>query len=275
MDVPSPRIPDAIEPISAYRAWFFSIEGRTARLHPLSGPIQTSEAWEGAGSTWVTASCPRFGSTTHEVPSEGCSCGFYSLKELELAVAHTEMLHLMATHVATQGRRHGQVVLGRVLLSGKVIEHDLGYRAERARISELIPFRGTERSIMVLANRLGVGMAPAVDPGLREEVVRALVGSSGPPPTHARAPRKAPTQPPADALSGPVAGVLAIVVLIAASMLSLAGVWQPPIAVVFLSLLQLGRSADSLSQMFRDLRDWRGSGMNRPRFLPPVPPPAA
>jgi hypothetical protein len=265
MDDPSPRIPDAIEPIAAYRAWFYSIEGRTAQLYPLAGPPVSSlgNAWEGAGSTWVTASCPRFGSSNHEVPSEDCTCGFYSLKELELAVAHAEMFYFMAT----QGRGHGQVVLGRILLSGKVIEHDLGYRAERARIVELIPFHGTERSIMVLADRLGVGMAPAVEPSSQEEVLRELAGAPGPPPTHA--------QPPADHLRGAVAGVLAIMVLIASSTLLLAGVWQPPIAVVFLSLRQLGRSSESMSQAFRDLRDWRGSGSNRPRFLPPVPPPAA
>jgi hypothetical protein len=170
MDDPSPRIPDAIEPIVAYRAWFYSIEGRTAELYPLAGPPVSSlgNAWEGAGSTWVTASCPRFGSTAHEVPSEDCSCGFYSLKELELAAEHASIFHHM-----TMGPGPGRVVLGRILLSGKVIEHDLGYRAERARIAELIPFRGTERSIMVLAHRLGVGMAPAVEPqeGLLDDVL--------------------------------------------------------------------------------------------------------
>jgi hypothetical protein len=278
MDDLSPRIPDAIEPIAAYRAWFYSIEGRTAQLYPLSGGPTSwlGDAWEGAGTTWVTASCPTIGSQTHEVPSEDCSCGFYSLKELELAVAHAAVFHLMSTHTATQGRGHGQVVLGRILLSGKVIEHDLGYRAERARIAELIPFRGTERSVMVLAHRLGVGIAPAVDAGSQEEALIALVGSPGRPPTPTGAPRKALIDPPADPLTGPGAGVLAIVILIAVSILVLMGVWpQPPIALVFLSLGQLGRSADSMSQMFRDLRDWRASGSNRPRFLPPVPPPAA
>jgi hypothetical protein len=273
MDDPFPRIPDAIEPIAAYRAWFYSIEGRTAQLYPLAGPPMSSRGnvWAGAGTTWVSASCPRFGSTTHEVPSEYCSCGFYSLKELELAVEHAAIFH----HMGVMGPGPGRVVLGRILLSGKVIEHDLGYRAERARIAELIPFRGTERSIMVLAHRLGVGMAPAVEPCSQEEVLLSMGAPPVRPPARPRAPRKAITKYPADPLTGPVAGVLAIVALLAASLLLLAGVWQPPIAVVFLSLRQLGRSAESMSQAFRDLRDWRGSGSNRPRFLPPVPPPAA
>jgi hypothetical protein len=273
MDDPSPRIPDAIEPIAAYRAWFYSIEGRTAQLYPLAGPPVSSlgNAWKGAGTTWVTASCPRFGSTAHEVPSEHCTCGFYSLNELELVVEHAAIFH----HVGVMGPGPGRVVLGRILLSGKVIEHDLGYRAQRARIAELIPFRGTERSIMVLAHRLGVGMAPAVEPGSQEEVLLSMGGPPVRPPARPRALRKAITEPPTDPLTGPVAGVLAIVVLIAASMLLFAGVWQPPITVVFLSLHQLGRSADSMSRIFRDLRDWRGGGSNRPPFLRPVPPPAA
>lgn len=227
MDDPSPRIPDAIEPISAYRAWFYSIERRTARLYPLSGPTSTPDAWGGAGSTWVTASCPLFGSPTHEVPSEGCSCGFYSVKELDFAVSHTAMHHLMATHGRRQGMGQDPVVLGRVLLSGKVIEHDFGYRAERARIAELIPFRGTERSVMVLANRLGVGMAPAVDPGPREEAdIRLLLGSVGLPPAHPPAARKAPTPTSTDLLTGPVGGFLEIVGQVAASLLMLQGAWQ-------------------------------------------------
>jgi hypothetical protein len=53
-------------------------------------------------------------------------------------------------------------VLGRVLLAGKVIEHDEGYRAERARIAELIPVKGTERTVELLAAALGLPMGAAV-----------------------------------------------------------------------------------------------------------------
>ncbi len=241
MDDPSPRIPDAIEPISAYRAWFYSIEFRTAELYPISGSSKWN-AWEGAGSTWVTASCPRFKSPTHEVPSEGCTCGFYSHKELDLSVDHAGMFHLMTN----QGRGPDQVVLGRILLSGKVIEHEWGYRAERARIAELIPFRGTERSIMVLAHRLGVGMAPAVEPPSPEEVLDLRL-----------VPRPRPSRPPQpspDPVRSPAAGVLAIVGLIAATIMVLAG-GQPPIPLVVVSFLQLGRSAESMGQALKHLRD--------------------
>ena len=260
MDDPSLRIPDSIEPISAYRAWFYSIEGTSAQLIPLSEVSMRSD-WEGAGARWVTASCPVSGSASHEVPSEGCSCGFYSHKELDVAVDHTGIF----LHLTILGQAPEPVVLGRVLLSGKVIEHDSGYRAERARVAELIPFRGTERSIMVLANRLGVGMAPAVEPGSPEELFD-LVGT--PPPRRGRIP-----QTSSDPMNSPAAGVLAIVGLVAASIIVLAG-GPPLIPLVIVSILQLGRSGDSMAKAFRDWRDWRGSGSNRPRFLPPVPPAA-
>ena len=257
MDDPSLRIPDSMEPISAYRAWFYSIEGTSAQLFPLSGSMVGGE-WEGAGARWVSASCPRFGSASHEVPSEGCSCGFYSHKELGVAVSHAGIFHL-----STQGQAPVQVVLGRVLLSGKVIEHESGYRAERARVAELIPFRGTERSIMVLTHRLGVGMAPAVEPGSPEELFD-VVGTSLPR-------RRLSPQASTDPLRSPAAGVLAVVGLIAASIIVLAG-GPPLIPLVVVSTLQLGRSGDSMAKAFRDWRDWRGGGSNRPRFLPPVPP---
>lgn len=53
-------------------------------------------------------------------------------------------------------------VLGRVLLAGKVIEHAEGYRAERARIAELIPVKGTEGTVARLAAALGLPMGAAV-----------------------------------------------------------------------------------------------------------------
>jgi len=256
MDPSSVRVPDGIEPISAYRAWFYSIEGQKAHLRPLSGPAGRSpmNGWEGAGASWVTASCALHGSLTHEVPSETCSCGFYSLKELDHAVALATPFRLMSI----PGRRVDQVVLGRILLSGKVIEHDAGYRAERARVAELIPFRGAERSVMVLAHRLGVGMGPAVEPtSVEEEIHVAFAGAAAPPPVRAKA--------PSDPTESAAPGVLAIVSLIATFVVAAAWgqIWVPLIVV---SIGQIGRSADSMAKTYRDLRDRRGSGSKRPRF---------
>jgi hypothetical protein len=266
MDPSSVRVPDGIEPISAYRAWFYSIEGKTAQLRPLRSPAGRSakNAWDGAGASWVTASCALHGSPKHEVPSEDCSCGFYSLKDLDEVVASTVPIHFSGARVG----RFDQVVLGRILLSGKVIEHESGYRAERARIAELIPFRGSERSVMVLAHRLGVGMGYAVGPASisMEEIHLALAGRSAPPPARAKA---SPVP-----LGSATAGILAIVGLVAALIIAVVGGW-PPIPLIVVSVGQLGRSADSMAKAYRDLRDRRGGGSNRPRLVPPVPPPPA
>jgi hypothetical protein len=60
--------------------------------------------------------------------------------------------------------RADDVILGRVELAGKVIEYTSGYRAERARITELTPVAGTEREAMRLANRLGLPMTAPISP---------------------------------------------------------------------------------------------------------------
>jgi hypothetical protein len=128
-------------------------------------------------SGWVTASCGC--SLRHKVPSEDCQCGFYSLKDLDSVIDLVAPIELSEPR-PDLGR---PIVLGRILLSGKVIEHEIGYRAERARIAELIPFHGTERSVTRLANRLGVGMAAAVEqPGWAADVAAALRSPATPSP---------------------------------------------------------------------------------------------
>jgi hypothetical protein len=178
MNEPTVRVPDGVEPISAYRAWNYSTGGR-AKLLPLSAGFGSwPNAWEGVGSGWVTACCGY--SRGHKTPSEDCRCGFYSLKELDSAI------DLVAPIELSEPRpdRGWPVVLGRILLSGKVIEHEIGYRAERARVAELIPFRSTERSVTRLANILGVGMAAGVEqPRLAADFEAALRSPATPSPS--------------------------------------------------------------------------------------------
>jgi hypothetical protein len=96
----------------------------------------------------------------HRAPREGCSCGFYAFKDLSL--------------LASQCLPDDTIVFGRVELAGTVIEHDLGYRAEWARIKELIPLEGTHFRVMHLANTLGLPMAEVLSTerlvAMREEL---------------------------------------------------------------------------------------------------------
>jgi hypothetical protein len=168
------RAPDGITPLSGYRAWQVVEDGGQLVFHPLSHP---SLEWVGATRGWVSATCAAGGRVPpkpsrtqlgwvdwprpHPAPGEDCSCGFYAMKELH---PHLVQLIVLAQKTQLDGRVPGKFVLGRVELAGKVIEHDHGYRAERARIVELIPLKGSEADVETVARRVGVPVAPAVKP---------------------------------------------------------------------------------------------------------------
>jgi hypothetical protein len=162
MTRPLDRVPDGIAPLEGYRAWAVIEEGDGVVFRPL---WHGARDWEGATRGWVSASCPReqelrvsprgmiLAPEPHEVPAEGCTCGFYAMKEL---APELNAFARSFGRAAVWPRAGACVVLGRVELSGKVIEHDEGYRAERARIVELIPIRGTERTVQTIGRRAGV-----------------------------------------------------------------------------------------------------------------------
>lgn len=183
MDPSAVRVPDGIEPISGYRWWSYTVSPVGVSLFPLrhfqAGP-STWSAWTGAESRWVQARCIVATSLypsqllrevlamapgadpaltledpPHEVPAEDCSCGFYAMRDLDRALVGMSLFGKLA-------ERSQLLVLGRVLLAGKVIEHAQGYRAERARIAELIPVRGAEDVVSAVAAALGLPMGAAV-----------------------------------------------------------------------------------------------------------------
>ena len=173
---PGVRIPDGITPLVGYRAWQVSEEASGLVFYPLS---HRSREWVDAPRGWAIARCPldpearltasRFhpgwlDDGTHDAPGESCSCGFYAMKELH---PHLVQLVAFARRAELTPRSQGTFVLGRVELAGKVIEHARGYRAERARIAELIPLRGTERAVESIARRVGVRVASPVRPTRR------------------------------------------------------------------------------------------------------------
>jgi hypothetical protein len=171
MDRLPDRVPDGIEPMVGYRMWAYALGGRRAQLHSLRStssfffpplgksdwdPLGKSD-WDGVASGWVFASCDLYG---HVAPDEDCTCGFYAVNCTRLLATFPIVTPASGLH---QGIEFG-VVLGRVELAGKIIEHEYGYRAERARIAELIPIRGTERTVMLLGARLGLPIGRPVAP---------------------------------------------------------------------------------------------------------------
>jgi hypothetical protein len=185
---PAVRVPDMIEPFEGYRSWSYSVvEGRT-RLFPMNvmafrdgaSGDDGSRIWEGAWRRWVTASCARERfDRSHVAPDERCSCGFYAMKDpwrviLPWAMAYSDEV----------GTRTG-VVSGRVALAGKVIEHEQGFRTERARISELIAspcdIDGTTLVATLLDLPVVAGIAPIEGPEPTPNVAGRRLRSSGRP----------------------------------------------------------------------------------------------
>jgi hypothetical protein len=155
---PLDRIPDGIEPIVGYRVWIYALHGSRAELHPTRsfGRASGPSPWDGAESGWVFASCAADPVGLEHVPGWSCTCGFYATKSL---VPFPKGL-LAMDPPCEDGVERGWI-FGRVELAGKIIEHDDGYRAQRARIAELNPVEGDERSSSHIAALLGL---PIGDP---------------------------------------------------------------------------------------------------------------
>jgi hypothetical protein len=128
--------PDAIQPIVGYRAWRYEPNDAWSPLHPMAR--RPGEVWRAGG--WTQARCLAGGLSAyvrrsreqgrHPAPQEGCTCGLYAMRGLDELLIDLATLGIPV--IAWTG-----VILGRVELAGKVIEHDRGYRAERGRVAEL------------------------------------------------------------------------------------------------------------------------------------------
>jgi len=79
---------------------------------------------------------PSFGNNHPEkpIPEESCTCGFYAWKKRRDCVRYVDM-------------RIPGTVMGEVLLGGKIIETELGYRAEQMMIVKL--FRRMKQKVSV------------------------------------------------------------------------------------------------------------------------------
>ena len=98
----------ATEPVVAWRAW--ALTGRRDGTHLLLRPVV------GRGRPWLPgrpaeAGCRMLG-PFHEAPQLACTCGLHGTHDLDLL-----------------RRTRCPAVIGRVALWGRVIEHELGYRA--------------------------------------------------------------------------------------------------------------------------------------------------
>jgi hypothetical protein len=158
------RVPDGVEPIVAYRMWTAESD---LLLH--SGYDATWPAGE-----WMVAAC----AGPHTAPNERCTCGLYSLREPDSLHTWINILFALNSEPGAPAPTRGtepsrplewpSPVVGKVHLAGKVIEHDDGYRAERARLVEILPVEPFRREHELIAQRYGVpvGSEIPIDPDL-------------------------------------------------------------------------------------------------------------
>jgi hypothetical protein len=118
--------------------------------------VSIEDPWLDQRPRWLTARCLSGRRARHSAPAEGCTCGFYAVKSLFTLGAMFPFPY--------QLREDGDPIMvgGRVEMAGKVIEHDLGYRVERIRIAELLPFEGSEDVVGRFARRVGVHVGASI-----------------------------------------------------------------------------------------------------------------
>jgi hypothetical protein len=175
----SGRIPDAIEPIVGYRIWGYALVMERSWLRSLTSAecflCSGEGAWDTAGWSWTLASCSDVDlGVDLEIPGEECKCGFYAMDTMARLLEEAEDIgdfpslidrgrlkcpdHSFLSDVRVQIG----IVAGRIQMAGKIIEHQHGFRAERARIVELFPIEGTEPCVRVLGAQLRVPIGPPV-----------------------------------------------------------------------------------------------------------------
>jgi len=158
------RAPDGITPLVGYRCWTLLVGPARRALHSLNGQlvrqVNLDDPLGQRADPWLVARCLN---TDHDAPEENCGCGFYALKSLS-ALGRVLPIGTRALRLALGAEPGADAlpVAGRVDLAGKVIEHDLGYRAERMRITELRAFAGTEQTVTRFARRLGVPVGESI-----------------------------------------------------------------------------------------------------------------
>lgn len=113
-------------PVVGWRVWRWTGNELHGARMPWNGP-------------WFQATCPR----CPEVPGWDHTCGVYAVKE------PADLTRMVRTVLQPL------VVLGRVELTGLVVEHEAGYRAESGRIVELLVHPSIEA---LVAARYGGGV---------------------------------------------------------------------------------------------------------------------
>jgi hypothetical protein len=164
-------VPDAIEPITGWRYWRVSSNGRLASLtgpHPRWSPGKPMRArcryLDADPDDTRYQLIGYYDRDPHRAPGEACTCGIYATRTLDRLRGHPFL-----------GLRRG--VVGEVALWGKVIPGTNGYRAESAYPKRLMVFERTARTNHTLMDELasyGVSVEVVPDRHGRFSLFRAI-----------------------------------------------------------------------------------------------------
>lgn len=125
------RVPDLIEPFYGWRCW--TVEPSTRHGLALTS-IYFPYEWPADYPALATCNLEP-GSQHHgPVPGDDCICGLHAAKTIEGAVAYMPR-HLRGFPALIS--QSTTFVLGRVKLTGDVIEGEVGFKGEKARVAEL------------------------------------------------------------------------------------------------------------------------------------------
>jgi len=139
-----------IEPIIAYRVWLVKIELPTSISaydnDMSSATFFLSSSGRFSDFRWRRgkhlATCKLDKCPQKDVPSFGCECGFYGHKGKLNIVAAAEQVRFVIDITKRASRQIGviaqNIIIGEVELTGKVIEHEYGYRSQFAEIKKLV-----------------------------------------------------------------------------------------------------------------------------------------
>lgn len=158
-------IPDALGTVSGWRAWRWNQD--TLRLEPMI--IHVPGCWD-PDKEVSRARCAVYDmlnlvqpSFQHPVPNDDCDCGIYATKKPTAAygvVRRGTVVGPFDWNIRigrrTVGLEDDDVVLGRVQMWGRTIEYRKGYRAEFARITDVV---GDSPAARAAAARYNVPLA--------------------------------------------------------------------------------------------------------------------
>ncbi len=153
MDIGTPLIEVTLteeEAVDGYRMWFLiPVKGRRL-LAPVA--LDMHRPWNSGGPSTAICVLPEsdrlpVGPGFHEAPVAACRCGLYAMGELNAVVGGGGM---------DWEERLRSAVLGRARLWGRTMAGPNGWRAEFARITELLSLPGQEETVREVASVYGV-----------------------------------------------------------------------------------------------------------------------